>query len=255
MKKMNIIVLSVFAAAMLLGCATTSAKSVKGSGMKGKSASVQKNYVKIVDYQGASFGSEIPEWVVEIGNGQYSPSVLSKVMPDVNGKKIFVTIGRGDNLEFVREWTDLVDVENKVGAEMSRVVGKAVEAVMSGSATSEGDTREATQLVQELNMVKEAVSAVEVNGLEQIASYWIQKEVKKTSKSTESKVYYEYYAVWGINQKLYNSQINSALSHVSDNTDESKALKAALSKKLQNLLVGSNDDEISETAADELEDL
>ena len=60
-----------------VGCATT---SVTGSGIKGKAATVKKNYVKIIDYQGSSFGSEIPQWVVEIGNGNYSSEYLKTIM-------------------------------------------------------------------------------------------------------------------------------------------------------------------------------
>ena len=44
-------------------------------------------------------------------------------------------------------------------------------------------------------MCKQDVSAVELNRLEKIASYWIQKEVKSTKKSKDSKGYYEYYAI------------------------------------------------------------
>ena len=56
-------------------------------------------------------------------------------------------------------------------------------------------------------MCKQDVSAVELNRLEKIASYWIQKEVKSTKKSKDSKVYYEYYAIWGMKEKLYDVQL------------------------------------------------
>ena len=250
MKKSISVLVGVLAvSAMLVGCGTT---KVAGSGIKGKAATVKKNYVTIVDYQGASFGSEIPQWVVEVGNGNYSSEYLSSVMPGISGKKAFVAIARGDNLEYTKQWTDLVDIEVQVGDEMQRIVGKAVSAAQKGSSKQVGDEKEATKLEQELNMYKQAVSAVELNGLEKIASYWIQKEVKPSKNSKESKVYYEYFSVWGMDQKLYNIQIKNAMDSITDNTDEGKALKEALSLKLQNMMVTSNDSTVSEEAEESL---
>lgn len=248
--KKSILILSVVTALVFAGCGTT--KTVKGSGIKGNAAKVQKSYVTILDYQGASFGSEIPQWVVEIGNGNYSAEALLPILPGISGKKPFVVVARGDNLEYTRQWADLVDVENQVGDEMQRIVGKAVSAVQKGRAKQVGDTKDATVLEQELNMYKQAVSAVELNGLEKIASYWIQKEVKPSKNSKESKIYYEYYAVWGMNKKLYDIQIQSALDGVEDNTDEGKALKETLSLKLQNMMITSNDKTITEEADEEI---
>ena len=73
--KKSILILAAVAAIAFTGCGTT--KKVAGSGIKGNAAKVQKNVVTILDYQGASFGSEIPQWVVEIGNGNYSAEYLS----------------------------------------------------------------------------------------------------------------------------------------------------------------------------------
>ena len=175
-------------------------------------------------------------------------------MPGINGKKAFVTVARGDNLAFTEQWTDLVSIEVQVGDEMQRVVGKAVSASQKGRSKQEGDSADPTKLEQELNMYKQAVSAVELNGLEKIASYWIQKEVKSTKKSKDSKVYYEYYAIWGMKEKLYDVQLKNAMDSIEDNTDEGKALKAALSKKLQNMMITSNDETINDEAEGFLEE-
>ncbi len=249
--KKSILIFSVVASILLSSCGTT---KVSGSGIKGKASKVQKNYVTILDYQGASFGSEIPQWVVEIGNGNYSAEYLSPIMPGISGKKAFVVVARGDNLEFTKQWADLVDVEVQVGDEMQRIVGKAVSAAQKGRSKQSGDVKEATSLEQELNMYKQAVSAVELNGLEKIASYWIQKEVKTSKKAKESKIYYEYYAVWGMPKKLYDIQLQNAMSRVEDNTSEGKALKEALSLKLQNMMITSNDEEINIEAEEILDE-
>lgn len=43
------------------------------------------------------------------------------------------------------------------------------------------------------------------------------------------------------------------MNNVEDNTDEGKALKEALSKKLQDMMITSNDDSVNEEAEDVLD--
>ena len=240
--KKTILVLVAVAAVLFSSCGTT--KGVSGSGIKGKAPKVKMPIVDIIDYQGSSLGREIPEWVAAVAEGNYSEEYLSTVMPGISDKKTFVVLARGDNLEYTKQWADLVDVEVQVGDEMQRIVGKAVSAAQKGRLKQTGDTRDPTALEQELNMYKQAVSAVELNGLTKIASYWIQNK----PRAKDSAPYYEYYAVWGMSKKLYDVQINNAMNSVKDNTDEGKALKEALSLKLQNMMITSNDASVTEAA-------
>ena len=55
-----------------------------------------------------------------------------------------------------------------------------------------------------------------------------------------------------MNKKLYDIQIQSAMANVEDNTDEGKALKETLSLKLQNMMITSNDEAVSEEAEESL---
>ena len=55
-----------------------------------------------------------------------------------------------------------------------------------------------------------------------------------------------------MNKKLYDLQIQSALDDVEDNTDEGKPLKETLSLKLQNMMITSNDETITEEADEEI---
>lgn len=245
--KKTILVFAAVAAVLFSSCGTT--KEVSGSGIKGKASRVNMPKVDIIDYQGASFGSEIPQWVVALADGNYSAEYLSSVMPGISDKKPFVVIARGDNFEFTRQWADLVDVEVQVGDEMQRIVGKAVSAAMSGASGQLGTTSDPTAVDRKLNMYKQAVSAVELNGLEKIASYWILKQVQ----TKDSVPYYEYYAVWGMSKKLYDIQIQNAMSSIEDNTDEGKALKETLSLQLQNMMITSNDSSVTESADAALE--
>lgn len=249
MKKsvISLMILAVLLCAM--GCKTT---EVAGSGIKGQSATVAKSKVKIVDYQGATFGKEIPEWVVLVGEGNYSQSVLSKVMPDVDGKKVFVVMGQGDNLEFVRQWTDLVDVEVQVGDTMQRVVGKAVQAQMTGTNSQTGSTTEPSEIERRINMYKQAVSAVELNGLEKTASYWIEKQVLGDKKNVVLRDVFEYYTVWTMDEERFDAQLDAAMKNVDDNTSEGIELKKALSERLKNTMIASNDESVNSEADNQI---
>lgn len=246
MKKIISVAFIAAALALVMSCAST---SVKGSGYKGKAPTVAKSQVEIIDYQGASFGSEIPQWVVLVSQGQYSNTVLSQSMPDLKDKKVFVTIAQGDNLEFVKQWTDLVDVEVQVGDTMQRVVGKAVSASEAATAKETGKESDPTEVERKLNMYKEAVSTVEVNGLEKVASYWIEKKV--TSNKKDVKDVFEYYAVWAMDQKKFDTQLDAAMKNVKDNTSEGAALKKALSAKLTGIVVSSNSADVENDADDQ----
>jgi len=222
-------------------CRTT---KVEGSGIHGQEAKVAKVQRTLIDYQGATFGKEVPEWVMLVAEGQYDAKVLAPVMPGIEGKKVFVTIGRGDNLEFVKNWTDLVDVEVQVGDTIQRVVGKAVEAEMKGSRSSTGTTDDPSQIEQKVNMYKMAVTAVELNGLEKTASYWAL--IRVTDADGESyKDYYEYYAVWTMDEKLFKTQLDAAMKNVDSNTSEGETLRKAASSKVADTIIASNDASIA----------
>lgn len=253
MKKIisSIIGFAVFSA-IFMSCGTTA--GVKGSSFKGDAATVKNVTKEIIDYQGATFGVEIPQWVIEVATGNRTEQYLKKYIPGIEGKKAFVVIGRGDNLEHTQDWVEMTRIEVAVGDEMQRIAGKAVSAKQQSQSKQSGDDRDETTLTQELNMYKQAVSAVELNGLEEIASYWVQVQILPADKDSgeEVKKYYEYYTVWGMNQNLYNIQIKKAMESVADNTDEGKALKEALSLKLQSMMITSNDDSVNEEAENEL---
>lgn len=246
MKIKNLFVYSMLAAIFLFaGCASN---SVKGSGIKGKSASIKTGKNVIVDYQGAVLGKEIPLWVVQLVEGQYSQSILSKSMPGLEGKKVFVTIGRGDNLDFVRTWSDLVDIETEVAGTLERVVGKAVEAEMKGKSSAKGSEADSAEIERSINMYRASLVNVRLSGLERVASYWI--EVQSTDKSKTVSEFFEYYSVWAMDEKLFEKQLKEAMSKIDETSTEAQNLKELVSKKLADSIAISNDDSV-ENFADE----
>ena len=221
--KKSILCLSILALSVLLfGCKTT---KTKGSGIKGKSARVMTGKRIIEDYQGATFGSEIPEWVKLISDGQYSAEVLNPVMPGVNGKKVFVVTNRGNNLSYVEQWADLVKIETEVAGIMERVAGKSVEAEMNGS--------DDESLKEALNLYRVSLTSVRLTGLEKIATYWVKVSVLDNKKNVVDS-FYEYYAVWGMDNKTFKSQLEQALEGVEETATEGAYLKAKVTADIMN---------------------
>ena len=236
LKLMMVTAVVVTIAVGFTGCKTT---HVAGSGIKGQSASVKKVNRQIVDYQGASTGSEIPMWVKMLNDGQYGQKALSKVMPDLEGKKIFVVTGQGDNLDFVKSWVTLVDIETQVSGSLERVTGKVVTSKMEGKNEAEGQENNKSQIERTLNDYRIALQDVRIAGLERVAEYWTLIDVIEKKKTLKS--YYTYYSVWAMNQDIFNRQLEKSLEGINEATTEAAELKKLIKEKLENeLSVSSN---------------
>lgn len=246
MKRISILMVTFFIILGVTWCASTA--KIEGSGIKGKQASIKTGKRVIVDYQGATFGKEIPEWVVLLAEGQYSQKILASKMPNLDGKKVFVTTGRGDNLDFVQTWSDLVDIETEVAGTLERVSGKAVEAEMKGRAKSKGNETDAAEMNRTINMYRASLVNVRISGLERIASYWVETQVMDGKKISDD--YFEYYAVWAMDENLFDKQLKEAMSKIDETSTEAKHLKNIVSSKLKNCVAVTNDKSV-ENEADE----
>ena len=247
MKKTSKVLLLAVITVVLFGFVGCKTIEVKGSGIKGKPATVKKVKRQIVDYQGATLGSEIPQWVKLVSEGQYGQKVLSKAMPDLEDKKVFVVTGRGDNLDFVKSWVNLVDVETEVSGALERVTGKVVTSKLEGDAIAKGQQANQTKVQRAIDDYRISLQDVRISGLERVAEYWTLIEVTEKNKPVDS--YYEYYSVWSINQKVFNNQLEKALEHIDEATTESAELKKLVKEKLENeLSISSNNADMLDEA-------
>ncbi|MCQ2240087.1 hypothetical protein [Treponema sp.] len=208
-------------AVTVLGCSST--KNVKQN----------RNVVEQIDWQGAATGRDIPEWVDYVVDGDTSKIAKELKMPE-DQWQLFVILGQGPNLDFVKAWTDNVDVIAEVSQTLSRVVKTDLQASMQSS--------DPAQIEKTLNMADRVISLVELNGLVKKNQYWIQTRTAKVKKPKSDDDYnpavYNYYVVYAMDKAVYEESIKRAVEKgfANEQTSEAQAIKeimlASLSKNV-----------------------
>ena len=214
----------------LMALSSTSVFAAK----KGKEA---KQKIEIVNRPGIAIGTEIPGWVQAVLEGE-NKKVAKSLKIDLKESQVFVFSNQGTDLEFLKTWTDQVDVQRQVANSFSIAVGQSANAVFQGSSGDENKKKMA------IDQTVKALSAIELNGLLKEAQYWMQfrkpkQGVKVNKKSPESSYdyYYEYYVVFVMSRSVYDAQLNAALNGIDDNASETVLLKKALSENLRAPLI------------------
>lgn len=221
----------------LLASAMLVAVLASANGFAAK-AKEQKVKIEIVNRPGMALGTDIPRWVESVLEGD-NKAIAKALKIDQTESQIFVFTNQGDDLEFLKTWTDQVDVQRQVANSFSMAVGQSANAVFSGQSNGKE-----TQRQQAIDQTVKALSAMEINGLLKDAQYWIQfrkpkQGVKITKKSSDKDYdyYYEYYVVFTMNRAIYDQQLDAALNGVEDNASETVLLKKALSENLRAPLI------------------
>ena len=214
-------------------------------------AKEQKVKIEVVNRPGLALGTDIPEWVVAVLEGD-NKSIAKSLKIDLKDTQIFVFSNQGTDLEFLKTWTDQVDVQRQVANSFSMAVGQSANAVFQGSAGDENKRQQA------IDQTIKALSAIEINGLSKDAQYWMQfkrpkQGLKVTKKSPESSYdyYYEYYVIFTMPRAIYEAQLEAALNGIEDNASETELLKKALSENLRAPLLDKAADDSVEYAFDE----
>ncbi len=203
-----------------------------------KKAKETKVKIEIVNRPGFALGTDVPGWVQAVLEGD-NKGIQKSLKIDPKEYQIFVFTNQGTDLEFLKTWTDQVDVQRQVANSFSMAVGQSANAVFQGTSNGNETLRQ-----QSIDQVVKALSAMEINGLLKEAQYWIQfkrpkQGVKVTKKSTEKDFdyYYEYYVVFTMSRNVYDTQLDAALNGVEDNASETVLLKKALSENLRAPLI------------------
>lgn len=194
----------------------------------------QNVVIQRIDWQGASTGTNPPAWVEAVTSGDVE-TVASALNIDARRNKVFVISNSGPNRDFLKSWTDNVDVVSEVSGTMSRVVGQAVQANMTGTAE---------EVQKSVEQAVTVASSVELNGLEKKASYWIQTRRQKTgidnpvSDSDYEPPVYTYYVVYTMSNDVFEKSLKSATDRgIPENTENASVLKQIITSSLAKTLI------------------
>ena len=93
-----------------------------------KKAKQAKMKIEIMNRPGMALGTEIPKWVEAVLEGD-NKTIAKSLKIDLKEYQIFVFSNQGTDLEFLKTWTDQVDVQRQVANSFSMAVGQSANAV------------------------------------------------------------------------------------------------------------------------------
>ncbi len=236
---MKRIIVSVLTALTLVGLLASCGSTLK---LKGEDPVMMTGTPEIIDYQGLALGSQIPDWVIAIGDGSQKKVRRSLDIP--NSKQIFILQNKGTDLDYVQIWTDQVDARAEIASSIEQTIAQTVQ--------SEMEVRQADQQVKTkaAKIYSATMTNVTLNGLAKEDYYWIKTrtpkvDVKNPKLATDYNYEYTYYVVYTLDKDLYERQIKQAMDDVADNDDQTVFLKEVLSDKLMSTILLPESDDIS----------
>ena len=185
-----------------------------------------------LDWQGRATGSPIPEWVLAVGDNN-KKEVIRQL--ELSGYMVWSFNASGDDLEFLENWTDKVELQSNVAQSISSSIGRATQASLQAEQSIDETVKDKT-----LTDVTTVLSNVRVNGLEKIASYWVKTRSALTAKpaaDTDWDVKYTYYSVWALKKELFEEQIDAAIKGIDENTAQDEQLMELISASIKRTIL------------------
>lgn len=203
--------------------------------LKGKDPVMNTGTPEVIDYKGKALGSEIPAWVKAVSDGAVR-KVYKSLELDMNEDKIFVLYNTGNDLDFLKTWTDQVDARAEVASAIEQTVAQTVESELK-AVQADTQKKERTAKIYSASMTN-----LTLNGLMKEADYWIKTRTPKTDVKTPEKlsdydIEYTYYVVFSISKTNFERQVSAAMDDVPDNDDQTKFLKEVLTTKLKDSII------------------
>lgn len=236
---MKRIILSALVAFAVTGMFTSCGSTSK---LKGEEPIMNTGRPEVIDYQGQTLGSAIPDWVVAIGDG--SQKRVRKSLDIDNSKEIFILQNKGNDLDFLKAWTDQVDARAEIASSIEQTIAQTVQ--------SEMEVRQADEQLKTkaAKIYSATMTNVTMNGLCKEDYYWIKTrtpklDVKNPVLPTDYNYEYTYYVVYTLDKKLYEKQISEAMNDIDDNDDQTSFLKDVLSEKLKSTILIPESEDIS----------
>lgn len=231
---MKRIILSALTALTLVGLLASCGSTLK---LKGADPVMMTGTPEIIDYPGLALGSQVPDWVIAIGDG--SQKRVRKSLDIPNSSQIIILQNKGTNLDFLKIWTQQVDAKAEIASSIEQTIAQTIQSEMS--------LQDAGQQVDEKSakIFSASMTNVTINGFEKVCDYWIktrtpQIDSKNPKIVKEYREEYTYYVVYEIDKDLYDYQLQQAMDDVQDNDDQTQFLKDVLTERLMSSIIVAN---------------
>ena len=173
---------------------------------------------EMIDWKGASVGSEIPSWVVDAVDQNYK--AISQ-LPQFENKLIFFAEDQGKNLDMLKSWVNNFNVQGAFSKSVSNFVISKFGGEQAGSKNDE--TSESF-----LKEITSTYSKTEINGLSKELDYWVKTRYIDNDKKTSEDIY-QYFVVYAIDKNELKLQLDRALGLVEAKEESQKKLKVEVS--------------------------
>ena len=203
MKKMvNALKCAVFTAAAagvlaLFGCA---------SAPSAPPAAPMAQRPKIIDWQGAAYGTEIPEWARIILQGDEVDKIQK--LPEFSKKYVKFASARGQDVDLLKAWA-AADAADTISRSITQNVTSELGTAVSGNKDDEATVKMAEQAIG-------IFSSNKISGFEKSREFWVQLQDK--SGKTE----FEYVVLYSIDQDNFQEQIDLALGKIAAKSEKEK---------------------------------
>ncbi|MGP1457744.1 MAG: hypothetical protein ACTTKL_00305 [Treponema sp.] len=203
MKKMaNALKYAVFTAAAagalaLSGCATTSSAPPPAP---------MAQRPRIIDWQGAAYGTEIPEWARIILQGDEVDKIQK--MPEFSKKYVKFASARGQDVDLLKTWA-AADAADTISRSITQSVTSELGTAVSGNKDDEATVKMAEQAIG-------IFASNKLSGFEKSREFWVQQQ------NTSGKTQFEYVVLYSIDKDNFQEQIDRALGKIAAKSEQEK---------------------------------
>lgn len=213
---------------IVLGSCVSSPKANKPQ------AAVKGFHAELTDWQSASTGGNVPEWVNAVLEADSEDTVRS-LLKKPKGYRIWTLDNQGENLDALKALTDNFDIQARVASSISQNVAQDAERIQK----AEGATNEAKITEQAAAVASMVTTNLTLNGLERVTGYWTKYYMadKKGNPvaGERGKEKYHYIVIMGMEGDRFNSQLDAAMKKIEENSSEDEYLRKLSSVVLANL--------------------
>lgn len=199
LKALTCAVFTVLAGSALLlsGCTTTSSAA---------QAAPRAQRPTVVDWQGAAYGTEIPEWARIILQGDEVDKIQK--MSEFSKKYVKFASARGQDVDLLKAWA-AADAADTISRSITQNVTGELGTAVKGNKDDAATVKIAEQAIG-------IFSSNKISGFEKSREFWVK--MQQPSGKTE----FEYVVLYAIDKDNFQDQIDAALGKISAKTEQEK---------------------------------